>query len=416
MHVYFSGIGGSGIGPLALLALDSGYQVSGSDIKHSWFIDELIARGAQINISFPNDIFLNDKLKKTNPPTWLVQTSALPNDHPELLLAEKYGLRASKRADFLLHILKKHNQKLIAISGTHGKTTTTGMLVWLAKQLGVPVSCLIGTDISWGPNAALAAGSRWFIYEADEYDRNMLNFHPEIAVIPSLDYDHPDIYPTVENYKQAFVQFAEQSQVTITSPEVEQLLKAEVLHPDTSLLDDITLPGAHSRSNAALAITAFVQAGLSSDIATLVKAINNFPGTARRFEKLAENLYTDYAHHPVEIAATLQLAREISSNVVVVYQPHQDSRQREICEQYADAFKQASKIYWLPTYEPIGRSSRVPLSQTELITSLNNSEIAQAANLDEGLIDTINHERENGKLVLCFSAGTLDAFLRDTLV
>jgi UDP-N-acetylmuramate--alanine ligase len=416
MHVYFSGIGGAGIGPLALLALDSGYQVSGSDITHSWFIDELIARGAQINISLPDSIFLSEKIKAVNPPTWLVQTSALPNNHPELVLAREAGLQTSKRAEFLLHILKKHNQKLIAVSGTHGKTTTTGMLIWLARQLNISVSYLIGTNISWGPNAMLAARSRWFIYEADEYDRNMLQFHPEIAVVPSLDYDHPDIYPTVGDYRQAFIQFAQQSQVIITSPEIEHLQETEALYPDSALLDDITLPGIHSRNNASLAITAFKQAGLSNDTNALITAINNFPGTARRFEKLADNLYTDYAHHPVEIAATLQLAREISDNVVVVYQPHQDRRQREIRDQYADAFKHASKIYWLPTYEPIGRSSQAPLTQAELMTSLNNSEIAKSASLDESLVDIINKERTEGKLVLCFSAGTLDAFLRDNLV
>ena len=292
MHVYFSGIGGAGIGPLALLALDSGYQVSGSDITHSWFIDELIARGAQINIGLPDHTFLNEKLKAVNPPTWLVQTSALPKNHPELLLATKIGLRISKRAEFLLHILKKHNQKLIAVSGTHGKTTTTGMLIWLAKQLDIPISYLIGTNISWGPNAILAARSRWFIYEADEYDRNMLQFHPEIAVIPSLDYDHPDIYPTIEDYHQAFVQFAEQSQMTVSSPQVENIQKTQAVYPNDSLLDKITLPGIHSRKNAVLAITAFTQAGLSNDTDGLISAINNFPGTARRFEKLANNLYS----------------------------------------------------------------------------------------------------------------------------
>ncbi|MBP6880889.1 hypothetical protein KBC31_04660 [Candidatus Saccharibacteria bacterium] len=415
MHVYFSGIGGAGIGPLALLALDSGYQVSGSDITHSWFIDELIARGAQINIGLPDHTFLNEKLKAVNPPTWLVQTSALPKNHPELLLATKIGLRISKRAEFLLHILKKHNQKLIAVSGTHGKTTTTGMLIWLAKQLDIPISYLIGTNISWGPNAILAARSRWFIYEADEYDRNMLQFHPEIAVIPSLDYDHPDIYPTIEDYHQAFVQFAEQSQMTVSSPQVENIQKTQAVYPNDSLLDKITLPGIHSRKNAVLAITAFTQAGLSNDTDGLISAINNFPGTARRFEKLANNLYSDYAHHPIEIAATLQLAREISEDIVVVYQPHQDRRQREIRDQYADAFKEANKIYWLPTYEPVGRSNQTPLSQSELIESLDNHELAEPASFDESLVDIINQERTKGKLVLCFSAGTLDAFLRENL-
>ncbi len=411
MHIYFSGIGGAGIGPLALLALDSGYQVSGSDVVHSWFIDELNERGAQITISRPSRDFLQEKLTTKNPPTWLVHTSALPSDYPELQLAAEKGLKATKRANFLLHLLKRHNLKLIAVSGTHGKTTTTGMMIWLAHELNIPVSYLIGTDISWGPNAELKSGSRWFIYEADEYDRNMLNFHPDIAVIPSLDYDHPDIYPTAENYLAAFSQFVGQSQVLLAHKNVADKFDTKPI--TTSIKsEELTLPGVHNRQNAILAISAFEQAGLSANREKLIRAVNSFPGTARRFEKLADNLYSDYAHHPNEIAATLQLASELSDSVVVVYQPHQDKRQQEVRDGYKDAFKLAKKIYWLPTYEPVGRSNQEPLTQAELVAGLNNNQDAIETSFDISLADNIRREKASGNLVLCFSAGTLDAFLR----
>ena len=142
------------------------------------------------------------------------------------------------------------------------------------------------------------------------------------------------------------------------------------------------LPGEHNRRNAYLAVQVFHQTLAHITKQELIPAINTFPGTERRFEKLRENLYTDYAHHPTELAAAIQTARELSDDVVVVYQPHQDKRQREVADEYADVFKNASKVYWLPTYEPTGRSSEEALTPHELIAKLASPEIAEAADLN----------------------------------
>ncbi len=150
------------------------------------------------------------------------------------------------------------------------------------------------------------------------------------------------------NFCQAFEQFGSQSDQLVSWQDQHGELFAA--HPDAWLLQepiDVNTPGAHNRRNASLVLKALEKLSLRSD----VSLVESFPGTNRRFERLADNLYTDYGHHPTEIAATLQMARELSNQVVLVYQPHQNIRQHEIREQYTnDVFKDAAKIYWLPTH------------------------------------------------------------------
>src|SRR5690606_5798559 len=110
------------------------------------------------------------------------------------------GIKVAKRDELLARILHEKNLKLIAVAGTHGKTTTTGMMVWLLQQLGVPVSYSVGSTLSFGPSGKFDPKSEYFVYECDEFDRNFLHFHPYLSLITSVGYDHPDIYPTPENY------------------------------------------------------------------------------------------------------------------------------------------------------------------------------------------------------------------------
>jgi UDP-N-acetylmuramate--alanine ligase len=225
-------------------------------------------------------------------------------------------------------------------------------MVWTLKQLGIPVSYSVGSTISFGPSGAYDPKSEFFVYECDEYDRNFLNFSPYISLLPSVDYDHPDTYPSEESYRAAFSQYIEQSGLTITWRSVIEFIKPETgtiweLNPDEAL--DITLAGEHNRRNATLVNKALEYLKIDQQ-ETIIKAFETFPGTDRRFEKLGENLYSDYGHHPEEIAATLQLAREISDDVILVYQPHQNWRQHFIRDQYTTQFESAKTIYWLPTY------------------------------------------------------------------
>ena len=182
-------------------------------------------------------------------------------------------------------------------------------------------------------------------------------------------------------------------------------------------LDDINsliLPGRHNRENAYLVLTELKNSGVG--LAEAKAAIESFPGSGRRFEKLADNLYSDYGHHPTEIKATLQMARELSDHVVLVYQPHQNIRQHEIKENYtAEVFNQAEKIYWLPTYLTRENPDLPILSPQELAKNLPNPEQISYADLDDELWHNIEDARANGKLVLCMGAGTIDEWLRQHL-
>jgi UDP-N-acetylmuramate--alanine ligase len=416
MNIYFSGIGGVAIGPLSLIALDAGYEVQGSDAQAGRVTEQLEKRGIPVFIGQQDGHFLQ-VCHTRKPIDLLVHTSALPPDHPELALARKLGIKTVKRDELIAKIIDEKQLKLLAVAGTHGKTTTTGMLIWALKQLGIPVSYSIGTTISFGPSGLFDPGSQYFVYECDEFDRNFLHFSPYLSLITSVDYDHPDTYPSEDDYLTAFRQFIEQSHMTIMWQRDNERVKAAA-NDNWLLRDDevvaIGIPGVHNRRNGTLVIKALEYLKIADEYRSQA-LLRSFPGTDRRFEHLADNLYTDYGHHPVEIAATLQMARELSNHVVVIYQPHQNVRQHEIKDDYKNAFQEAEKIYWLPTYLSREDSALPVLTPENLIANLSNRHAAQAAKLDDYLWDEITKARQAGKLVLAMGAGSLDGWLRQKL-
>ena len=418
MRVFFSGIGGVGIGPLAEIAADAGYDVVGSDINSSLVTEELEGRSIQVS-SDQSGEFLRQQ-HEASEIDWYIYTSALAQDHPELQVARQLGIRTGKRDELLAHIIQDKNLKLIAIAGTHGKTTTTGMLVWAMKQLGIPTSYSIGTTLSWGPSGKFDPASEYFVYECDEFDRNFLHFEPHLSIITALDYDHPDTYPTREDYCQAFVDFLGKSENSLLwSKDLRYLMQPDIpatyqAYDELMNLSHIKLAGDHTRHNAFLVEQAakIISEGQSG----VIEAINSFPGTNRRFEKLGPNLYSDYGHHPAEIAASLQMAREISDNIVLVYQPHQNVRQHEIRQLYTDeVFECAQEIYWLPTYLSREAPELEILTPDKLTNGLNATKIHQA-DLDGRLWDEIQRHIDAGHLVLCMGAGSIDGWVRQQLV
>lgn len=413
MNVFFSGIGGVGLGPLAEIAHQAGHAVTGSDAADSLMTHQLRERGIEVEITMGDD-YLRSVHSET-PIDWLVQTAALPPNHPELQAARELGIKVTKRDELLAHIIKEKNLKLIAVAGTHGKTTTTGMLVWAFKQAGLSVSYSVGTTISFGPSGQLEEGSGYFIYECDEFDRNFLHFSPHLSLITSLSYDHTDTYASESDYLAAFATFAGQSDHVIGWR--HDLIRLPDLPVDRTwqLSDDETaklaLAGAHNRRNATLVCKGMEYLGLQADQAVLER----FPGTNRRFEKLADNLYSDYGHHPAEIAATLQMAREASDHVVLVYQPHQNRRQHEIRGLYRNAFKLAEKVYWLPTYLSRESPDLPILTPADLTQGLANRDDVTIAEMNDELWTKLELHRESGDLVLGMGAGSIDNWLREHL-
>lgn len=420
MRIYFAGIGGVGIGPLAAIAKEAGYSVAGYDQAASPMTEELIAKGVSISIGpgLPEITAAH----KSRPIDWLVATAALPADHPVLQFARDNHIRISKRDEFINQIIKDKRQRMIAVSGTHGKTTTTAMITWLFDQFDIPESHSIGTRVSFAPSGSFSDDGQCFIYEADEYDRNMLHFRPEISLITSLDYDHPDIYKTVDDYKEAFRQFVAQSKRVYAWQHDLDYIGLKPSENKVVAVDDllsqeqtIKLPGAHYRRNALLACAVFDELFPELGFEQIVAAINRFPGTQRRFERLAEGLYSDYGHHPAEIASTLQMANEISKRVVLVYQPHQNVRQHELAGEYHDSFTNAKHVYWLPTYLSREDPQLPVLTPKQLIAKLDDPRIAEPAEMNDELIASIHRELSRGSLVLMMGAGDIDKWTREHL-
>ncbi len=414
MNIYFAGIGGVGIGPLAQIARDAGHAVMGSDLNESLITQQLQSQGIALTIGHDTAPFLAACHKET-PIDWFVYTAALPTTHPELVLAQQLGIKTGKRDVFLAEFITHHKLTLLAVAGTHGKTTTTGMAIWALKELGVPVSYSVGSTLTFGPSGAYDPQSTLFIYECDEFDRNFLNFTPDISLITSIDYDHPDTYPTPEAYQAAFRDYIQASKQTIAWQHDLAAINQPVTPAITALAATDVLPialtGLHNRQNATLVAQALHALGFHDD-AQNQAVLETFPGTDRRFEKIAPNLYSDYGHHPTEIQATLQLARELSQKIVLVYQPHQNVRQHEIQHLYTDAiFNDAQEIYWLPTYLSREDPTQEILRPQQLTSQLKTTS-AHLADLDATLWDTIQHYRSSGYLVLCMGAGSIDGWLR----
>ncbi|MDR1032784.1 MAG: Mur ligase domain-containing protein [Candidatus Nomurabacteria bacterium] len=401
MNIYLSGINGTGIGPLALMAGDAGFKVFGSDLSRGAIYDDIIESGAEFEIGAQDGKFLQ-RMHSKHHIDWLVYTSALTSDHPELVLAGKLGIKATKRDDLMNYIIKEKGLELIAVAGTHGKTTTTAMLVWAFQRLGLPLSYVVGTTLPFAKSGHYDPNAKYIAYECDEYDRNFIKFHPELALITTVGHDHIDIYPTEASYKQAFEQFEAQSQQVIRSTEL-------IVDPG------LKLPGEHNRENANLVLAALQQLGVLQGLPLQrgAELLNAFPGSNRRFERLADGLYTDYAHHPDEVTATVQMARELSDKVAVIYQPHQNTRQHQVKEGYKGAFLGADKIFWLPTYLTREDPSLPVLTPSDFIATLANKEAAEAAELDDKLLEVIKKLRNSGYLVVMMAAGPADSWLRE---
>lgn len=417
MRIYFSGIGGVGIGPLAEIAHDAGYDVIGSDMAKSPITVQLEQRGIDVVIGQDGSQIAH--AHESAPIEWFVYTSALPDNHPELVYARDQGIRHSKRDEFLAEFLSRHNLQLIAVAGTHGKTTTTGQFMYALRQLGIPLSYSIGTTVSWGPSGLFDSASKHFVYECDEYDRNFLHFEPALSIITALDYDHVDTYPAENDYRDAFVQFLQQSSQSLMWEKDLRYLQTDPVanieaYDDLMDLSHISLPGDHIRHNAFLVQRALQRLFPDIDESRIVDAINSFPGTSRRFEKLADNLYSDYGHHPTEIAATLQMAKEVSDKVALVYQPHQNVRQHEILHEYTDeVFKNADVIYWLPTYLSREDPNLEVLTPQQLTAQLSKQ--VHEVEMNDALKNSIEDLRSKGFLVLTMGAGSIDNWVRQQL-
>lgn len=429
MHIFFSGIGGTGIGPLALVAKQAGYEVSGSDKQDSLYIAYLRKNDID-DITIGQKLDDIDRVHAKRPVDWYVYSSAVAieqPDSPEMRFCSEHKIRISKRDELLNEILLQKKLKLVAIAGTHGKTTTTAMIVWAFLQLGIPVSYILPAKSSFAEMGRYVPDSKYFVYECDEFDRNFLHYRPSISVITGIAWDHPDIYPSPEEYNQAFRDFMAQSDTVISwqsdldrlgsQPEAADI----VLEDSAEQIKRIRLAGEVNRRDAWLVANSLARL-LKKDVAELISVLEKFPGVARRFEQIYPGLYSDYAHTPEKIRGALQLGREIAGDkLVIVYEGLHNTRQHFIRNQLVDLFTDVKQLYVAPSYLARENTSLENLTPEKLISGMNNDvkKNAEPVALDNHLRQSLQTHLDSGDTVLCLSAGgggSLDEWLRSEFV
>lgn len=429
MHIFFSGIGGTGIGPLALIAHQAGYQVSGSDKQDSQYIKYLKQNGIS-NIHIGQDFESIEKVHMTSPIDWFVYSSAVEKEnlnHPEIQFIDNHSIKKSKRDELLNRIITEKNLKLLAVAGTHGKTTTTAMLIYLLKSISINLSYSVGAKISFGEMGHFEPGSEYFALEADEFDRNFLSFNPYAAIISGVSYDHHEIYPTQESYNQAFKDFLSQSQYKfIWQSDVDHIgvttdESYQVLDDNDPNIDSINLAGKVNRRDAWLVISVVSKLSNKS-VNELIEIMNTFPGVSRRMEQIKVNLYSDYAHTTDKIVGAIDIAREMADRnnqkLIVIYEPLTNRRMHHTAKDHQDIFNNVDKLYWVPSYLAREDPNQHVLTPSELITNLNDQTRSKAepAEFNNELKLKIENHLNNGDMVVALTGGgggSLDEILRE---
>jgi UDP-N-acetylmuramate--alanine ligase len=425
MHIFFSGIGGTGIGPLALVAKQAGYTVSGSDKQESLYVDYLREHGiTDISVGQTHESIAATHARQ--PIDWYVYSSAVAIEQPnapEFQFCRENNIRMSKRDELLNEILTEKKLKLIAIAGTHGKTTTTAMTIWTLKQLGWDIGYILPAKSSFAEMGAFEEDAEYFVYECDEFDRNFLHFTPEYSIISGIDWDHPDIYPTRDSYYQAFSEFIKKSRYPLLWE--DDAVKTGTKQNDNNLivkrndewLNEIRLAGKVNRENALMVLfLSYFITHIPYD--QILDQLNAFPGVSRRFEQITPRLYSDYAHTPEKIRGALQLGHEVAGeNLVVVYEGLHNTRQHFIHNELEALFEGAKKLYVVPSYLAREDETLELLTPDKLIAGMN--EVVQAnaepAALEDHLKQRLQTHLDSGDTVLCLSAGgggSLDEWLR----
>lgn len=363
-ELHFIAIGGAGMSGLALVAHQLGATVSGSDQAESSYLARLRAAGIEPRLG-------HDPANVPAAADVIVST-AIPADNAELVVARERGQRIIHRGELLAELCA--GGRLIAVAGTHGKTTTTGMLVWALRAIGADPTFFIGGELpgtagkSDSANAGSGAGE-WVVAEADESDASFLELRPEIAVVTNVELDHHARWGSRAELGEAFARFAEPAVGVVAGPGVELEGSAvsgfDLDAPGPAALA-LAVPGRHNVLNARAALAAADLAGF--DVAEVAGALASFPGMSRRQELRGERagalIYDDYAHHPTEVRATLEALRGLAhGRLIAVFQPHLYSRTRAFREEFGAALAAADEIAVLDVYaareRPIGPNEGV---------------------------------------------------------
>ena len=437
-RVHLVGIGGAGISAIARVLLESGDEVSGSDEAMSPFARALVERGVRVAAGHAAE--------NVNGAELVIISSAVPDDNVEVMAARQRGIPVLKRADFMGRLME--NRQGIAVAGTHGKTTTTGLIGFMLDRAGLDPTFIVGGMLAdYGSNARTGRG-RPFVVEADEYDRMFLGLKPSVAVVTNVEHDHPDTYPTLKEMQEAFREFvdllpADGLLVACARDPFAARLAAERLEAGRPAVlygfrrdDDFRadslqlngaggtdflvvrrgetlglarnrLPGEHNVLNSLAALAVADSLGVEFNAAR--NALAEYRGAGRRFEVKGEvngvTVVDDYAHHPTEISATLAAARRRFSgrDIWVMFQPHTYSRTRTLLAGFAASFAEADHVVVVDIFR--SREAVDPaIGAADIVRRMNHPDARHIASLDEAARYLIERLRP-GDVLLTMGAG-----------
>ncbi len=377
-NIYFIGIGGISMSGLAELMIDEGLHVAGSDKNNSHIVKKLVKMGATIHLNHNADNITDDI-------DLVVYTSAISNDNPELLKALQLNLAIMDRAEFLGYVMKNY-QNSICVSGTHGKTTATGMLSSILIETDLEPTIFLGGEMDSIGGNIKRGSNNLLLTEACEYRRNFLKFNPTMELILNIDEDHLDYYTDLHDIEDAFLEYANMLPINgflIANVENENLFKDlkcnvttfgkennadfypanikyfptpsyTLMHKEKKLAEiNLQVFGDHNILNSIAASAACIMLGISAK--SIKKGLENFKGTHRRYEfrgfYKGAVIIDDYAHHPTEMKTTLLTAKTYSQGkVITIFQPHTYSRTIALLDEFAKALKLSDETILLDIY------------------------------------------------------------------
>jgi UDP-N-acetylmuramate--alanine ligase len=438
MRVHLIGIGGAGMSALAWILLQRSHPVTGSDLRAGRSVTALRSMGAQI--------FTGHEARFVDDAELVVASTAIPDTNPELVRARELGLPVLHRADLLAALMTGHSQLLIA--GTHGKTTTTSMATVCLQTAGLDPSFAIGGTLHDAGTSAHHGTGQWFVAEADESDSSFLVYEPDVAVVTNVDLDHHDEFADLAAVDRVFLDFLGRrgpdglAVVCLDDVGVQRVLdriggpvETYGEHPDATLriVDvelnpdggrfglvhdgqdvgrfEITLPGRHNVANATAAALACVHAGADWD--GIRRGLAVFAGANRRFERLGSaagvTLVDDYGHHPAELRATLEAARQTApgGRVIAVFQPHRFSRTAALGAELGGALTGADLVIVTDVYgageQPVAGVTGRLVADAAAAAGADVQYIPSVADVPDRLLELVS----DGDLVLTLGAGDI---------
>lgn len=436
-NIYFIGIGGIGMSGLAEYYLLNGCNVSGSDMTETHITQRLASLGAKIFYSHSaNNISVDLNT--------VVYTSAVKNDNPEMIRAEELGIRRIRRAEMLGEIV--NDKYLIAVSGTHGKTTTTAMIGKLLVDAGLDPLIFVGGNVQLFDGGASRFGEgKYAVVEADEYDRSFLALRPNIAIVTNIDADHLDIYKDLDDIKETFRQFCDRSKYgaymiycgddeniksfmnTINREKVSygydeknylkiidykaenNILNFSILNSHSSY-DHVMLNmvGSHNALNSTACFA--VSKVLEIPFEKYKESISTFRTVDRRlqlkYDKNGIKVYDDYSHHPVEVTASLNGLKEMNSGrLITVFQPHLFSRTSDFYREFADALSISDEVILMDIYPAREMPIEGITSELILNVALNNNVNMKLIHEKNDVLAWLKNDMKQGDVIVFQGAG-----------